>query len=260
MQNKRFVRLPNAIFGLGLRPLELGVYLQLAGCTNQLGGCVVRQQTIANALGCSRQTVNRAVQLLKAKGLLAVSARYLGRSGERRRVSSRYSLAVLPGNFTRLPIEALHMGLTPAELAVYAYQFSCRNQQTLEAFPSLRKIATTLHISRNTVVAANAVLENRGVSYKVNYRRQDRSFGHNRYTVVTPSLLRFYAAIMLHMRKGAKKWTAFRQKAAQRMSTMPIKPKINIIVDRFCAAVKRHFLFWGRGGIHLVQQEQEPPE
>lgn len=249
-----YIKLPNALLSCHLCPLELAVWMQLASHANRLGGCTVRQQTIADRIGCGRQAVNRAIARLKEKGLVSSSARFGHSNGQRRRLCDSYVLAPQQGSYTCIPVEVLYMGLAPAELAVYAYHMSCRNHSTLEAMPSLRQIAGALGMGISSVTKANRALEARGLSYKEQYIRQDRSFGHNRYTVITPALLRVLAQyLLLRAKQGIKKQTTRLHQAVRRMSAQLIKSKDNYIVTNIIAAVKRFFYFLGIGVLKLRQ-------
>lgn len=260
MNNQCFVRLPHALFGCGLRPVELAVWLQLAAHANRFGTCTVRQQAIADNIGCCRDTVNKAVKALKIAGLLSATARFRSEHGHPLRICDSYALTALSGSYARLPVEALSMGLSPSELAVYAFQFACHNHATLEAVPSLAQIAGALGVSIHTVIEANTALEARNLSYKEHYIRCDRSFGHNRYTVVTPALLRcLMQVLLLRAKQGIKKQTTRSKQAVRAMSKALIKEKNNFIVMPIVAAVKRLFVFASRGTAKSRQQEPEPP-
>lgn len=50
-----------------------------------------------------------------------------------------------------LPNEIFQLGLTPGELAVYAFLMRCENRKTYQCYPSYRTIGEAVGISRNTV-------------------------------------------------------------------------------------------------------------
>lgn len=50
-----------------------------------------------------------------------------------------------------LPNEIFHLGLTPGELAVYAFLMRCENRKTYQCYPSYRTIGEAVGLSRNTV-------------------------------------------------------------------------------------------------------------
>ena len=50
-----------------------------------------------------------------------------------------------------LPNEIFQLGLTPGELAVYAFLMRCENRKTYQCYPSYRTIGEAVGMSRNTV-------------------------------------------------------------------------------------------------------------
>ena len=54
-------------------------------------------------------------------------------------------------NYFPLPNEIFQLGLTPGELAVYAFLLKCENRETYQCYPSYRTIGEAVGMSRNTV-------------------------------------------------------------------------------------------------------------
>ena len=50
-----------------------------------------------------------------------------------------------------MPNEIFQLGLTPGELAVYAFLMRCENRKTYQCYPSYRTIGEAVGMSRNTV-------------------------------------------------------------------------------------------------------------
>ena len=50
-----------------------------------------------------------------------------------------------------LPKEIFSLGLSAAEIAIYAYLLSCADRQTFQCWPSYRKIGDAVGVSPNTI-------------------------------------------------------------------------------------------------------------
>ena len=64
---------------------------------------------------------------------------------------SRYPSRDAIRNYFPLPNEIFQLGLTPGELAVYAFLLKCENRETYQCYPSYRTIGEAVGMSRNTV-------------------------------------------------------------------------------------------------------------
>ena len=64
---------------------------------------------------------------------------------------SRYPCRDAIRNYFPLPNEIFQLGLTPGELAVYAFLLKCENRETYQCYPSYRTIGEAVGMSRNTV-------------------------------------------------------------------------------------------------------------
>ena len=63
-----------------------------------------------------------------------------------------------------LPKEIFSLGLSAAEIAIYAYLLFCENRQTFQCWPSYRKIGEAVGLSPNTIRKHIRSLEERGCS------------------------------------------------------------------------------------------------
>ena len=54
-------------------------------------------------------------------------------------------------NYFPLPNEIFTLGLTPGEIAVYAYLMRCEDRETYQCHPSYATIGDAVGMSRNTV-------------------------------------------------------------------------------------------------------------
>ena len=62
-----------------------------------------------------------------------------------------------------LPKEIFSLGLSAAELAIYAYLLFCEDRQTFQCWPSYRKIGEAVGLSSNTIRKHVRALEERGL-------------------------------------------------------------------------------------------------
>ena len=62
-----------------------------------------------------------------------------------------------------LPKEIFSLGLSAAEIAIYAYLLSCADRQTFQCWPSYRKIGDAVGLSPNTIRKHIRSLEERGL-------------------------------------------------------------------------------------------------
>ena len=60
-----------------------------------------------------------------------------------------------------LPKEIFSLGLSAAEIAIYAYLLSCADRQTFQCWPSYRKIGDAVGLSPNTICKHIRSLEER---------------------------------------------------------------------------------------------------
>ena len=62
-----------------------------------------------------------------------------------------------------LPKEIFSLGLSAAEIAIYAYLLFCEDRQTFQCWPSYRKIGDAVGLSPNTICKHIRSLEERGL-------------------------------------------------------------------------------------------------
>ena len=62
-----------------------------------------------------------------------------------------------------LPKEIFSLGLSAAEIAIYAYLLFCEDRQTFKCWPSYRKISDAVGLSPNTIRKHIRSLEERGL-------------------------------------------------------------------------------------------------
>ena len=68
-------------------------------------------------------------------------------------------------DFFPLPKEIFSLGLSAAEIAIYAYLLFCENRKTYQCWPSYRKIGEATGLSPNTIRKYIRSLEDRGLLF-----------------------------------------------------------------------------------------------
>lgn len=76
---------------------------------------------------------------------------------------SRYPSRDAIRNYFPLPNEIFQLGLTPGELAVYAFLLKCENRETYQCYPSYRTIGKSVGMCENTVRKNTLSLEEKGL-------------------------------------------------------------------------------------------------
>ena len=66
-------------------------------------------------------------------------------------------------DYFSLPKEIFSLGLSAAEIAIYAYLLFCEDRQTFQCWPSYRKIGDAVGLSPNTICKHIRSLEERGL-------------------------------------------------------------------------------------------------
>lgn len=254
----QFMRLPHQIFQYRLPAGALAAYLALAKYARKTSGgslcCTVSLHRMATLLGCSRDTVRRAVSCLRAHGLVKLIPHY---DPDGLRVTNRYLLASLPGRFTQVPADIFSCRLSKQQLAVYLYLLSKQTGVRQEAFPSLSEMSGILCLSKRSVVDAVRALESKGLVRKKNYRKKDGSFGRNRHRAVLPKLHHQLPRLARPFPKKGK-WAAPTHRTAHTASCRT--SHCIIILTHLPAYVKSFFrscrIFLQRGGTLLPHRSR----
>ena len=66
-------------------------------------------------------------------------------------------------NYFPMPKEIFSLGLSAAEIAIYAYLLFCEDRQTFQCWPSYRKISEVVGLSPNTIRKHIRLLEERSL-------------------------------------------------------------------------------------------------
>ena len=86
-----------------------------------------------------------------------------------------------------LPKEIFSLGLSAAEIAIYAYLLFCEDRQTFQCWPSYRKIGEAVGLSSNTIHKHIRALEERGLLIteptQVTTKDGHRRNGNLRFTI-----------------------------------------------------------------------------
>lgn len=252
---EKTIKLPNAIWSRGLTAADFQMYLAIKTFTNRFGHCVVRHQTLATTAGVSVPTAARAIQRLVHAQLISTGKRF---NSEGRLVANSYTLFAIPGGFTLVPANILQYRLPKSALKVYLYLLRCRDNNSLEAVPSLSQMVSALRMSKRTIVDAVSSLSGLLLLHKEHYqRKQDSRLGHNRYRVITNAVRRVLAVILAKFASKKEMRAALRNRATRRMEkvshlyTTTIAPVVRKVKDFLC---DRAFLFRCFIGTILTRQ------
>lgn len=172
-----FVKIPAAIFNFHLSSTAIKTYCYLTLCQNCLGTASVRISTIQNRCAiASADTVRRAVAELERNGLVVKTQRQ-GQYGYY--ISSRFDLTPLRGSWIRLDLHHDIFLLDKGAFHVYLY-FLKLLRKNHRAWPSLNMLATTLCLSKNTIIQAIKSL----IAVRLLVKAAVRKGKHNLYTVM----------------------------------------------------------------------------
>ena len=76
-----------------------------------------------------------------------------------------YSHKNINGNYFLLPNQIFLLGLSAAEIAVYAYLIRCENRETFTCYPSFNTIAKAINLCKSTVSKCVKSLEEKDFIY-----------------------------------------------------------------------------------------------
>ena len=172
------------VFELGLSPAELMVYCAVSCAKNQLSYAICSTAAISRKTGLSTRTIHRAIDGLKAAGILSVRRRY---RHDGSRAANGYDVMQPRGRKFRLDLAVWGAGLDAASFAVYLLLAMKMNNRTREAYPSLGKMSDALHMSRHTVISAVRRLEAAHLVKKTGQRRKNGARACNRHLLFDPA-------------------------------------------------------------------------
>ncbi len=204
---KGFVRIPNRIFNCELKASELLVFCYLTSKKNHLSALTIRHETVANALGRSRNTILSAFKGLAEKGLVTQQIQYKGGW----QVASQYHITHLPGGWFKLPRGIFRLQLNKSDFAVYLFVLRCVNAKD-HGWPSTSQISQGCGISKPRVRQIGKTLASMLLISKAQYVKQCGAYGHNHFDVIA---LAVREALLKLYRKNRRQsiadvlWTAF---------------------------------------------------
>ena len=167
------LKVHHQLLALGLSPNELKVYCYLMSCAAD-GIVIVRAGRIAERCRISRATVQNVCTSMFIKGVLSKTNRYT----DGHFIANAYRLSVFSGRFFMLNADAAVFGLSGSVFATYL-ALLCHRGRNGKAFPSLRRLASTLYLCRNTIISAIRQL----VALKLVTKAALRAGKHNLYMV-----------------------------------------------------------------------------
>ena len=183
--NNSFVKVPNRIIGK-LKRNHCAVYLYLLYLCSVQGSATVKvkAQTIADALGIKhRETVSREIKAISKLGFVVTEENYT--IFGKQKCNSITVVDYGPQNdYFLLPGANILLGMPgiAVELMCVLYSFSFGNSYAMPSLPTIQKVA---NMNKSSIVKAYSILEEYGIIIKKNYRKQDGSFGNNRYFFIS---------------------------------------------------------------------------
>ena len=98
-----------------------------------------------------------------------------------------YSNKNINGNYFLLPNQIFLLGLTAAEIAVYAYLIRCENRETFTCYPSFNTIGKATNLCKSTVSKCVKSLEEKDLIYteqtSIITKSGKKKNGNLRYTI-----------------------------------------------------------------------------
>ena len=140
---ERYFLVPVYLFSLGLRAVDVSVFLYLRYCESQPKRTgKPSMEMITQATKKNERVVKESLQQLKGENLLK----------NEHTICFGMENAPLRDGYFFLPRQLFSMGLESTEIAIYAYLMYRENRFTYQCWPSYKKIAKELSIkSTNTV-------------------------------------------------------------------------------------------------------------
>ena len=184
-----YFKIPNRIFGLGLKANELVVltYLSSIHKVENQDYAVAKYEAIAQACGyASSDSAQSVIRSLEQKGFISIVPRHNMFTGVTLANGYTVNLSASDKGYFKVDrkkfrIVAARAGTTAA--AIYLYILRCMNN-TKAAFPSLTNIRDNVNLTVATIVKKIRELQEQLLLYKQNRRKQDGSFTHNLYTLL----------------------------------------------------------------------------
>lgn len=195
-------KLPNSIIlnTSNLHPSTIGVALVFYANMNKHRKFTNSLENIASMSFKCKDTVRQAIEELEAAGYIKKTQKYLPKERFGRIAYDRATYCILnpvEDDYTLIPYTWLYHELTPCTLQVL---LACRMFMIKEkerSFPSLRKIAKLIRISKSTVCNALACIAELGILLVEHCMKQNEGFTSNSYYMIHhKSIIRTYPSTM----------------------------------------------------------------
>lgn len=204
-------KLPNSIIlnTQNLHPSTIGVALVFYANMNKQREFTNSLENIAAMSFKCKDTVRQAVEELESAGYIRKQQNYMpvkcfGRTAYDR--ATYHVLKPVEGGYTLVPYKWLSHALTPCTLQVL---LACRMFMIKEkerSFPSLRKVAALIKVSKSTVCNALACIADLGILLVEHCRKQNEGFTSNSYYLIHhKSLTRTFPLTMESICKTSQK-------------------------------------------------------
>lgn len=169
----------NQFFNLKLLPAEAMVFCAVSSIRNPFSYAICSADSVSKRTGLSIRTVYRALENLKDRRLLCQKKRY---RFDGTRASNGYHVAPIGGGQFKIERDIFKYQLDASSFLVYLYLSKCINNTNCDAYPSLRKMANRLGLSKATVIAKIRKLHKHGVIAKL-YQHHKRGYHCNQHLV-----------------------------------------------------------------------------
>ncbi len=173
-----FFKLPNNIFKYNLSATTFIVYSYLLFRQGKNKSIDIKADIIAKNCNISRPSVIKAVKILENENLIKKQNRY---NYDSKYIANRYTIAKLPGSFTRINKDVFKTDIKPTDFLIYCFINKCMDKEN-NAFPSLSRISKAIHISRSRVAKAVKYLREYTFLNRIRRKKKDKSFKQNKYT------------------------------------------------------------------------------
>lgn len=205
----------NQFFNLKLSPAEAMVFCAVSSIRNPFSYSICSADSISKRIGLSIRTVYRTLYSLQSRRLLCQKKRY---RFDGTRDSNGYHVAPIGGGRFKIERDIFKYQLDASSFLVYLYLSKCINNSSRYAYPSLRKMADRLGLSKTTIIAKIRKLHRLGVIAKL-YQPHKLGFHCNKHLVCK-------LGFQLHITKK-KGRVAMRPFLMYRLVNAPITRRLN---------------------------------
>lgn len=199
---KKVFKLPNSIIlnTNNLHPSTIGVALVFYANMDQHRKFTNSLENIADMSFKCKDTVRQAVEELESAGYIKKTQNYMplerfGRTAYGR--ATYHIIKPVEDDYTLVPYTWLHHALTPCTLQVLLVCRMFMIKEKERSFPSLRKVATLIRVSKSTVCNALKCIAELGILLVEHCQKKNEGLTSNSYYMIHhKSLIRTFPLTM----------------------------------------------------------------